>query len=207
PASQRILNEKNHGVLVAGITLVTEMCRLSNDVRTYFKEKLTFQVIRILKKVISSGYSPEHDICGISDPILQVKILKLLKFLGKDDVKALEKMSDILIQVLTRTETSRNVGKAVLYEAVLTILEINSDKNVRAVAVNILGRFLTNPDQNIRYVALNTLLKTIDLDFNNIQFHQPAIVECLKDPDVSIRKRAMELCFALMNKSNIVAMT
>lgn len=34
-------------------------------------------LVRILKNLILAGYSPEHDVSGVSDPFLQVIILRL----------------------------------------------------------------------------------------------------------------------------------
>lgn len=55
-------------------------------------------------------------------------------------------------------------------------------------------------------MALNTLLKTVSMDNNAVQRHRNTILECLKENDISIRRRALELSFALINSNNIRSM-
>jgi hypothetical protein len=72
PVSRSLLAEKNHGVLVTAMVLIAEMSERSPDTLAHFKKAVP-NLVRILKNLIMSGYSPEHDVNGISDPFLQVK--------------------------------------------------------------------------------------------------------------------------------------
>ncbi|BGP02959.1 AP-1 complex subunit gamma-1 [Rhodotorula toruloides ATCC 204091] len=199
-----LLSDRVHGVLLTGVTLVTEMVRLVGG--EPFRSAVPL-LVRHLKALVTTNYSPEHDVSGITDPFLQVKILRLLRLLGKGDVEASETMNDILAQVATNTEAAKNVGNSILYETVLTILEIEADSGLRVMAINILGKFLGNRDNNIRYVALNTLLKVVSMDTNAVQRHRAIILDCLRDGDISIRRRALELSYALINESNVRVLT
>ena len=111
------------------------------------------------------------------------------------------------VQVATNTDSTKNVGNSILYETVLTVLEIEADSGLRVMAINILGKFLTNRDNNIRYVALHTLNKVVSMDTNAVQRHRNTILDCLRDGDISIRRRALELSYALVNETNIRVMT
>ncbi len=203
-----LLSDRNHGVLICGLTLVTSMCEADDaeggeeGIVEMFRP-LTGGLVRTLKGLASSGYAPEHDVNGITDPFLQVKILHLLRVLGRGDARTSEQINDILAQVATNTESAKNVGNSILYESVLTILEIEADSGLRVLGVNILGKFLTNKDNNIRYVALNTLIKVVAVEPNAVQRHRNTILECLRDPDISIRRRALDLSFTLINESNV----
>ena len=130
------------------------MCILEPEIITDLKSCVSV-LVKLLKGLITPGYSPEHDVNGITDPFIQVKILKLLRILGKGDKKTSEAMNDILAQVATATESSKNVGNAILYEVVVTILEIESEASLRVLAINILGKFLSNRDNNIKYFIIN----------------------------------------------------
>ncbi|KAK5232143.1 clathrin associated protein complex large subunit [Exophiala xenobiotica] len=203
-----LLQDRNHGVLLCGITLITSMCEADEaegaeeGVVDMFRP-IVPHLVRTLKSLTSSGYSPEHDVSGITDPFLQVKILRLLRVLGRGDAATSEQMNDILAQVATNTESTKNVGNAILYEAVLTILDIEADSGLRVLGVNILGKFLANKDNNIRYVALNTLIKVVAIEPNAVQRHRNTILECLRDPDISIRRRALDLSFTLIREDNV----
>lgn len=230
-----LLKDKNHGVLITVVQLMTQVLMIDmknaveegeNPFETECRKaflRLVPMLVKMLRNLLSSGYSPEYEIGGISDPFLQVQLLTLLRLLGAKNEKASEEMNDVLAQVATNTESSKNAGNAILYECVQTIMGVESEDGLRVLAVNILGRFLLNRDNNIRYVALNTLSRCIveqqETDDGSVptesantasaalQKHRNTVVDCLKDPDISIRQRALELIYYMVNQENVQSLT
>ncbi len=226
-----LLKDRNHGVLITVVQLMTQVLMI--DLKNAEEEgedpfdtecrraflRLVPMLVKMLRNLLGSGFSPDYDVGGISDPFLQVQLLTLLRLLGAKNEKASEEMNDVLAQVATNTESSKNAGNAILYECVQTIMGIESEDGLRVLAVNILGRFLLNRDNNIRYVALNTLSRCIveqqQTDDGNVptetantassalQKHRSTVVDCLKDPDISIRQRALELIYYMVNRENV----
>ncbi|KAM0851902.1 hypothetical protein ACQ4PT_052117 [Festuca glaucescens] len=202
-----LLKEKHHGVLISAVQLCTELCKASKDALEYLRKNCIEGLVRILRDVSNSSYAPEYDVAGISDPFLHIRVLKLMRMLGQGDADCSEYMNDILAQVATKTESNKNAGNAILYECVETIMGIEATSGLRVLAINILGRFLSNRDNNIRYVALNILMRAITVDTQAVQRHRVTILECVKDADASIRKRALELVFLLVNDTNVKPLT
>ncbi|KAK5838688.1 hypothetical protein F383_18314 [Gossypium arboreum] len=198
-----LLKEKHHGVLITGVQLCADLCKVSSEALEYFRKKCTEGLVRTLRDIVNSPYSPEYDISGITDPYLHIRLLKLLRILGQGDADASDRMTDILAQVATKTESNKNAGNAILYECVETIMSIEDDGGLRVLAINILGKFLSNRDNNIRYVALNMLMRATTLDAQAVQRHRATILDCVKDSDASIRKRALDLLYLLVNDNNV----
>uniref|UniRef100_A0A8C8JF53 AP-1 complex subunit gamma n=1 Tax=Oncorhynchus tshawytscha TaxID=74940 RepID=A0A8C8JF53_ONCTS len=202
PAARSLLSEKNHGVLHGAVVLITELCERNPDTLEQFRKAVP-ELVLMMKGLVMSGYSPEHNVAGISDPFLQVRILRLLRILGRNNDTASDAMNDLLAQVATNTDSSKTAGSAVLYETVLTVMDIKSESGLRVLAVNILGRFLLNNDRNIRYISMTSLQKIVQTDHNAVQRHRGTIVDCLKDQDASVKRRALELSLALVSAVNI----
>lgn len=205
--AKSLLNDKNHGVLLCGVSLAIDMIDNNPLLVEHFSPCLP-GILTALKQLSSNGFSPEFDVGGVPDPFLQCKLIRLLRAMGQDNEELSEQMSDLLATITTNTDNSKNVGNAVLYECVLTIFGIDTgppqtDSGLRVLGINILAKFLSTKNINTRYSALNTLLRVVEMEPAAVQRHRQTILDCIYDPDVSIHRRALELSYVLINSQNV----
>ena len=198
-----IFEDKNHGVLLAGLALAEQVFKAEPKTVKKYKKYLS-PLCKTLKNLISTSYAPEYDVNGITDPFLQIRILEVLGFFGRASSKENEELEALLNSIPSNTDTTRkNTGNAVLYELVRCIFSYDSSKNLKSLGGSILGQFLNNKDNNYKYLALNTLNDIAKIDIDTVQKHKNVILEFLKDPDIAIKRRSLDLTYLIVNTENI----
>ncbi|GEQ69112.1 hypothetical protein JCM33374_g2783 [Metschnikowia sp. JCM 33374] len=205
PRLNNLVNDKTPSILLGTCKMIQSIYANSPESRPTLV-KFIPKLISHLKRIITSGYMPDYDVTGITDPFLQASLLVTLRILAVDEscsAQYLEDVNDILTQVASNLDGGKNAAHAILYECVKTIFAIKSDQSLRVLGVNLLGKFLSIKDNNTRYVALEMLLTVIDYEPLAVQRHRATIVSCLSDGDISIRRRALELAFAIINEQNV----
>ena len=214
-AKKIFTSEKNHGVLLAGTSLVAELARQKPESVRELALGTVPYMVKVLRNLLSVNYGSDYNYNGFSDPFLQIKLLRCLRLLGgaylrHGDAKGGEQLKGLLTQIATNTESARNIGHAILYECVQAIVAIGPETGLMTLAINILGKFLVRRDNNIRYVALNTLqnaVATAEGGPQAIQRHRKTVIDCLKDPDISIRRRALDLVYSLVDEASVRQLT
>ena len=198
-----IFEDKNHGVLLAGLALAEQVFKAEPKTVKKYKKYLS-PLCKTLKNLISTSYAPEYDVNGITDPFLQIRILEVLGFFGRASSKENEELEALLNSIPSNTDTTRkNTGNAVLYELVRCIFSYDSSKSLKSLGGSILGQFLNNKDNNYKYLALNTLNDIAKIDIDTVQKHKNVILEFLKDPDIAIKRRSLDLTYLIVNTENI----
>ena len=194
-----LLSDPNQSIQLSAINFLLSISYEQVDLTTNMQTLIPL-ILNNLQMLTHSTQLQSYDVNGISNPYLQVTLLRLLGVLGKNFE---EELANTLIQVATKIEKNCNVGYAVLYECTRTIFRINPSNELIFAAISILGRFLKNKNNNIRYVALKVLSNVIMNHKQHVVKYQDIILECLYDSDISIRIRAAGIVFFLIDKNNI----
>lgn len=174
-------------------------------------ERIVPKLIYILSTI--HDYSTDYLYYRTPSPWLQIKVLKILRlFPPPEDEDTLRAINDVLVSLVTGTEVGSNVNKnnadhAILFEGIRLVIHYK-DKAIEVLRKDILallGKFINVREANIRYLALETMAR---LSHNEVissylmREHMNTIIYSLRDPDASIRRRSLDLIFALCDQDS-----
>lgn len=73
---------------------------------------------------------------------MQIKLLKILALLGSGDKKASEQMYTIVGDIMRKSDSSSNIGNAILYECICCVSSIHPNPKVLETAAEAVAKFL-----------------------------------------------------------------
>lgn len=209
-----LLGSKDLGVITSVMGLVLGMVQNEPDAYVEAIQK----VVRLLVKLIlNKDFNSNYLYYSIPAPWLQVKLLQLLQYYpAPQDDALLNHIQQVLNRVMATAERTKSVGHksvsktnaahAVLFEALNVAIHYDNDKNLLVNATQLLKRYLQERDTNLRYLALDTLSRMAYSEHEevivNIRKNQDTILLAMKDPDISIRRRALDLLYSMCNRNN-----
>lgn len=106
-------------------------------------------------------------------------------------------------------ETNKNVQQnnaqnAVLFEAINLIIHLDTEHALMKQISSRLGRFITSRETNVRYLGLEAMthLAARAENLDPIKQHQDVILGSLKDRDISVRRKGLDLLYSMCDSTN-----
>mmetsp|Transcript_8260 Transcript_8260/g.12665 ORF Transcript_8260/g.12665 Transcript_8260/m.12665 type:complete len:993 (+) Transcript_8260:96-3074(+) len=226
PHVAQLLQDRHLGVLTSAMSLLNGLA--SQQPAEY--ESLIPYVVHILGMlVLKKACAREYLYYRTPSPWLQIKLFKFLQLFphavippaengtttaegGASASKAyISQLISVVSKILNETDVSDSINKsnadhAILFESVNLIITWGGSGPVqlRDAAMKLLGKFISVREPNIRYLGLMTMAKLAQIEGSSegIKKHQATVLVSLKDADISVRRRALDLLFVMCDTDN-----
>ncbi|XP_045872292.1 AP-2 complex subunit alpha-2 isoform X2 [Meles meles] len=206
-----LLNDQHLGVVTAATSLITTLAQKNPE---EFKTSVSLAVSRLSRIVTSASTDlQDYTYYFVPAPWLSVKLLRLLQCYPPPDPAVRGRLTECLETVLNKAQEPpkskkvqhSNAKNAVLFEAISLIIHHDSEPNLLVRACNQLGQFLQHRETNLRYLALESMCTLASSEFSHeaVKTHIETVINALKtERDVSVRQRAVDLLYAMCDRSN-----
>ncbi|KAG7278851.1 hypothetical protein CRUP_010414 [Coryphaenoides rupestris] len=207
-----LLNDQHLGVVTSATSLITTLAQKSPD---DFKTSVSLAIARLSRIVTSASIDlQDYTYYFVAAPWLSVKLLRLLQCYPPPEDGALRgRLTECLETILNKAQEPpkskkvqhSNAKNAVLFEAISLIIHHDSEPTLLVRACNQLGQFLQHRETNLRYLALESMCTLASSEFSHeaVKTHIETVINALKtERDVSVRQRAVDLLYAMCDRSN-----
>jgi len=196
---KRLLCDRDPSVMGASLHMLYDV--VCQDPQSY--KELISSFVSILKQIVDHQLPRDYDYHRIPAPWIQLKLLKILAKLGEGDQRASEDMYTILDHVMKRADVGINIGYAIIYQCILTIVTIYPKNDLLAKAAQSTKRFFTSENPNLKYLGVKALGKIVKINPSHGVEQQAVILECLDHEDVTLKRRTLDLLYHMTNNKNM----
>ncbi|CAK4078316.1 unnamed protein product [Aphanomyces euteiches] len=208
PRLQTLMEDRHLGVVTSSASLL-QMALTQNP--NGYKSLIEVCIDRLSQLVHNKGCPRDYMYYSTPCPWLQIKLLRILQQYGvPEDVRLSEKLNDTLRKILGRPSPGKgaknNAIYAVLFETVNLVISQGkrADPKLHEQSIQLLARFISVSEPNIRYIGLDSMNRLVRQEGASeaIRQHKATVIFSLKDADNSVRRRALDLLFAMCDHSN-----
>ncbi|KHN11786.1 AP-4 complex subunit epsilon [Glycine soja] len=193
------LFDNDPGVMGASLCPLSNI--VSDDVNSF--KDLVVSFVNILKQVAEHRLPKTYDYHQMPAPFIQIKLLKILALLGSGDKQASGHMYTVLGDIIRRSDSMTNIGNAVLYQCICCVASIYPNPKLLEAAADVIAKFLKSDSHNLKYMGIDALGRLIKLSPHIAEQHQLAVIDCLEDPDDSLKRKTFELLYKMTKSSNV----
>ncbi|GAA0154170.1 membrane traffic protein [Lithospermum erythrorhizon] len=194
---------------VMGATLCPLFDLITIDVSSY--KDLVVSFVNILKQIAERRLPKSYDYHQMRLPsfsenytcVTQIKLLKILASLGSGDKRASEQMYTIIGDIMRKCDSTSNIGNAVLYESICCATSIHPNSKLLASAADAISKFLKSDSHNLKYLGIDILGRLIKINPEIAEQHELAVIDCLEDPDDTLKRKTFELLYKMKKSSNV----
>ena len=203
-----IMDDPDMGVVLSVTSLVMALVQDNPD---GYKGSYVKAAQRLRKIVVDNDISPDYLYYKVPCPWIQVKFLRLLQYFPpSEDTHVRDIIRDSLQQIMqAATEMPKNVQQnnaqnAVLFEAINLLIHLDTEHGLMMQISSKLGKFIQSRETNVRYLGLEAMThfaaRADTLD--PIKRHQNIIIGSLRDRDISVRRKGLDLLYSMCDTTN-----
>lgn len=106
--------------------------------------------------------------------------------------------------LMQKNVQQNNAQNAVLFEAINLVIHLDTETNLMMQISSRLGKFIQSRETNVRYLGLDAMThfaaraETLD----PIKKNQSVIMASLRDRDISVRRKGLDLLYSMCDPSN-----
>ncbi|KAL5352540.1 hypothetical protein V496_04529, partial [Pseudogymnoascus sp. VKM F-4515 (FW-2607)] len=209
--AERIISLMDDADMGVALSVTSLVMALAQDSPEQYKGAYVKAASRLKRILVDNEYQPDYLYYKVPCPWIQVKMLRLLQYFPpSDDTHVRELLRESLQKILNlalempKNVQQNNAQNAVLFEAINLIIHLDTEHALMKQISSRLGRFIQSRETNVRYLGLEAMthLAARAETLDPIKQHQDIIIGSLKDRDISVRRKGLDLLYSMCDASN-----